>query len=179
MSDFLKEYGDSGDAATISMVSQLLERIPALVEAQISEKDLKVKMKTISSMFEAASKSKDIESTLKQHILLLEANIANNKETKDRYYQLIRAEHEIIKVQNASSLSMKFTKRKALVSEKIALVAMRKKLKLKDICSYLNKRYSVQLKDSCYADFVPRDMTNFFDSIKKPSERLKGEKSNA
>lgn len=168
MDDFYIEMSDSGQMATISSVSELLKKIPLLVEAQTNSEDLERQLKSISNMFKEMSGADDVEVSLKKHLLLLEAGIQSSEEKKDKYLQLLRAEREIVNIQNAKVIKKNWTKQSALRKESIAIRSMRKELVLTDIADYMNRRYDKEIKKEGYAPFNKRDISVFL----KPSEIL-------
>lgn len=159
--DFLIEHEDSGKSAEIALVADLIERYASLIRAKSYSNNYKDILKKASKVLQKASTEKDAENYLKHNIILLEASIAKNELEKDVYYQLKRAEHLITTLGNERSVQNSFSKKGAMDKEKIALIAMRQKLKLQDLCDYMNNRYKKQLKESSLAPFVLRDMSTY------------------
>lgn len=168
--DFYGELQDTGHLAEQTLLVDLLGRIPLLIDAQVDKEGLDEKIKYLSALFKDLMKSKPQSKNiiLKHKITLLEKSIEVDKASRDRYYQLKRAEAEITKVHNRELKKISFTKASTLKSESVAIFAMRKSLKVKDICSYLNNRYTSELKEFKYADFSEKDVVTF---IKKTSDK--------
>ena len=164
---FITEYDDSAEFSEILKIAELLERLPDLIAAQIDIKHTKKTLNELSSMFKDLSTSKELSSSLKHRLLLLEAKIASNERSKDNFLQLKRAKHEILKVENYNAKANTFTKIKVLKKEQIAIVKMREKLLIKDIVNYLNERYDDNLKKGKYLPFTNVDVSSFLKTLKE------------
>lgn len=170
--EFIEEFEDKAELSEIALVSSLLAELPSLIDAQSELENLDDVFIKLSKMFKALSGSKNRSDDLLHQLEIIKLTIDNNAYAKDKYFQLKRAEREIIKIGNAKIKNKKFSKASALDREKYAVLRMAEELIYKDICKYLNDRYRDDIKTGGYADFTEKDISVFLKKFKQSTLAL-------